>query len=180
MKQFKCIKTRPKIIETRDRLGDWEGDTIIGQTRKNRILTYVDRKSGYGCAAVLYKVTSEIVQTTTQELFTKIPLKKRKTITFDRGTEFGGDDTIIEKYTNTDVYRAQAYHSWERGTNENWNGLLRQYFPKGTDFANITQKNVLLAVRKLNNRPRKRLNYYTPHEVFVLGYNPKVAFETRM
>ena len=178
MKQFRCIESRAKIVEERGRLGDWEGDTVIGKNRTNRILTYVDRKSGYACAAVLPKVSSEIVQEKTKELFLKIPLYKKKTITFDRGTEFGGDDSIIEEKTKTIVYRAHAYHSWERGTNENWNGLLRQFFPKGTDFATLSQKKLSWAVKNLNHRPRKRLNYYTPHEVFVLGLNPSVAFQT--
>ncbi len=180
MKQFKCIDTRPKIIEKRIRLGDWEGDTVIGKNRKNRILTYVDRTSGYATAAVLHKVSSEIVQETTKELFKRFPASKRKTITFDRGTEFGGDDNIIEKFTKTSVYRAHAYHSWERGTNENWNGLLRQFFPKGTDFTTISQKKVSSVVRIINHRPRKRLNYFTPHEVFVLGFDPRVASHARM
>lgn len=180
MTQFKCIDTRPKIIETRTRLGDWEGDTVICKTKKNRILTYVDRTSGYACAAVLHKVSAEIVQEMTKELFKRIPKSKRKTITFDRGSEFGGDDSIIEQFTSTTVYRAHAYHSWERGTNENWNGLLRQFFPKGSDFTTINQKNISSVVRLINHRPRKRLNFLTPHEVFVLGLDPKVASHVRM
>lgn len=175
MNQFKCIDTRPKEVETRERLGDWEGDTVIGKSRKTRILTYVDRKSGYACAEVLTKVSAEIVQEKTKEIFQKIPKKKRLTITFDRGSEFGGDDRDIENKTKTTVYRAHAYHSWERGTNENWNGLLREFFPKGTEFDILCKKKLSWAVRNINHRPRKRLNYYTPYEVFVLGLDPKLA-----
>ena len=180
MEQFRCIETRPQIAEERGRLGDWEGDTVIGKQRTNRILTYVDRKSGYACAAVLPTVSGEIVQEKTKELFQKIPLYKKKTITFDRGSEFGGDDSILEKYTKTTVYRAHAYHSWERGTNENWNGLLRQFFPKGSNFDILSKKKLSWVVRNLNHRPRKRLNYYSPYDIFVLGLDPSVASHARM
>ena len=177
LQQFRCIEDRPKIIEERVRLGDWEGDTVIGKNQTNRILTYVDRKSDYACAAVLPIVNAEIVQNKTRDIFKKIPKRKRKTITFDRGSEFGSDDKNIEKKTNTTVYCAHAYHSWERGTNENWNGLLRQFFPKSTDFANLSQKKLSRAVNIINKRSRKRLNFLSPHEVFVLELNPKIAFQ---
>lgn len=180
LQQFRCIDTRPKSVEKRERIGDWEGDTVIGKNRKNRILTYVDRKSGYARAAVLHTVSAEIVQEKTKNIFKNIPKKKKKTITFDRGTEFGGNDKEIEKKTNTVVYRAHAYHSWERGTNENWNGLLRQFFPKGSDFGSLSQRKLSRVVNILNNRPRKRLNYLSPHEVFVLGLNPEIASHARM
>lgn len=170
--EFKCIETRPEVVKTRKRLGDWEGDTVIGGNKKHRILTYVDRKSGYAKASLLHEVTAPIVQEETKNIFAKIPQKKRHTITFDRGTEFGKQDEIIEKHTCTTVYRAHAYSSWERGCNENWNGLLRQFFPKGSDFSSLTQKDVDRAVSLLNHRPRKRLNFLTPHEVFVLNLIP--------
>lgn len=169
MQKFKCIETRPQIVEEKARLGDWEGDTVIGKNRKQRILTYVDRKSGYGKAVILHTVTADIVQRRTKDIFEKIPRKKRHTITYDRGKEFGEEDLILENYTKTKVYRAHAYSSWERGANENWNGLLRQFFPKGSCFNHITQKNLDLVVRLLNHRPRKRLNFLSPHQVFVLN-----------
>lgn len=174
--QFRCIESRPAIVEERGRLGDWEGDTVIGQEKTQRIVTYVERKSGYGCAAVLHTVTAALVQEVSVGLFRKIPRSKKKTVTFDRGVEFGGDDGWLEERTKMQIYRAHAYHSWERGTNENWNGLLRQFFPKGTNFATVTQRDVQKVVRNLNHRPRKRLHYLTPHEVFVLGLRPESAF----
>ena len=163
------IDQRPLIVKTRERIGDWEGDTIVGKEKTQRILTHVERKSGYAMACKLDKVTAEIVENKTVEIFKKIPKSKRHTITYDNGIEFGGDDTFIEDKVKVEVYRANPYHSWERGSNESWNGLLREFFPKKTFSANITQKEVDRAVRLINHRPRKRLNYLTPYEVFVKG-----------
>jgi len=160
------IEERPEIVNERGRLGDWEGDTVIGKERKQRILTHVERKSGYGLADKIDVVTAEIVREKTTSIFKKIPRKKRKTLTRDNGTEFGDLDKDLERKTKLEVYRATPYHSWERGCNENWNGLLRQFFPKGSYFANISQYQVQQAVRLLNDRPRKRLGYKTPREVF--------------
>lgn len=164
--KIKRIDERPDIVETRERLGDWEGDTVVGKEKKQRILTYVERKSGYGLAGKLDVVTAEIVNTKTISLFKELPKNKRLTLTRDNGLEFGDYDQTLENKTKMKVYRATPYHSWERGTNENWNGLVRQFFPKGTLFATITEYDVQRVVRMLNNRPRKRLGYRTPREVF--------------
>lgn len=180
LQQFRCISERPEVVEERSRLGDWEGDTVISKNRKHRILTYVERKSGFAKAEFIFDVSAPQVQILTQKIFRNIPACKKHTITFDRGTEFGGDDALLEKVTKTQVFRAHAYHSWERGTNENWNGLLRKFFPKGTNFATINHEDLKRVVKNLNHRPRKRLNYYTPHEVFVLDIEPSVAFHTRV
>ena len=102
-----------------------------------------------------------------EKRFLKLPKNKRKTITRDNGLEFGDYDKDLEERLDVQVYRAREYCSWDRGSNENWNGLLRQFFPKGMFFATITQQDVEHAVRMLNNRPRKRLNYSTPREVFM-------------
>ena len=169
MNQFRCIETRSVEVDQKTRLGDFEGDTVIGGGKKERLLTHVDRKSGYGFVDLLHTITSEIIQKKTIECFQKLPHSKRHTITYDRGTEFGGDDTIVERGTGMEIYRAHAYHSWERGCNENFNGLLRRFFPKGSSFATLTQADVDEVTHILNHRPRKRLNYLTPHEVFVLG-----------
>ncbi|MEX0813177.1 MAG: IS30 family transposase [Chitinophagales bacterium] len=178
IQQFRCIETRPVSVDTKQYLGDFEGDTVIGKGKKQRLLTHVDRKSGYGLVDVLHQVSSDIVQQHTIKRFSTLPDSKRRSITYDRGTEFGGDDSLVERYTGMMVYRAHAYHSWERGCNENFNGLLRRYFPKGTDFSTLTQADVDGVVHQLNHRPRKRLNYLTPYEVFVEGLDP-VAFQTR-
>jgi IS30 family transposase len=164
--KIKRIEERPSVVDERIRIGDWENDTVIGKEKKQRILTFTERVSGFGMADKLDMVTADIVHEKEVARFKSIPKSKRLTVTRDNGCEFGDYDTTLEKKTNIEVYRANAYHSWERGTNENWNGLLRQFFPKGTYFANITQYEVDHAVRMLNNRPRKRLGYRTPREVF--------------
>jgi transposase, IS30 family len=164
--KIRPITTRPKIVETKRRIGDWEGDTIVGKEKKQRILTYTERKSGYGMAEKLDEVTAEIVQEKTISLFNQLPKNKRHTLTRDNGIEFGDYDHTLERRTGMEVYRATPYHSWERGSNENWNGLLRQFFPKGLMFATITQYDVEHAVRMLNNRPRKRFGFKTPWEEF--------------
>lgn len=164
--KVRMIGERPTIVEERSRIGDWEGDTVVGKEKKQRILTHVERKSGYGIASKLDIVIAEIVERKTETIFKKIPSKKRLTLTRDNGPEFGDYDRTLEKNTGLEVYRANAYHSWERGSNENWNGLLRQFFPKGLMFATITEYDVQHAVRMLNNRPRKRLGFQTPREKF--------------
>src|SRR3989344_477628 len=160
------IEERPAIVETRERVGDWEGDTVVGKEKTQRIATNVERKSGYGMADKLDVVTAEIMRQKTKARFKTVPKKARQTLTRDNGPEFGDYDRDTEKDTGMGVSRATPNHSWERGTNENWNGLLRQFFPKGMVFATITQSDVDRAVRLLNDRPRKRLGYATPREVF--------------
>lgn len=160
------IDTRPAIVELRARIGDWEGDTIVGEEKTQRILTHVERKSGYLLADKLDVVTAEIVRKVTVKRFRSVPRKKRHTITYDNGTEFA-DHEMIEKKAKATVYFAYPYHSWERGTNENTNGLLRQFFPKKTPFAGITQNMLKRVTKLINHRPRKRLGYLTPYEVFI-------------
>jgi IS30 family transposase len=168
----KRIDTRPEIIETRKRLGDWEGDTIVGLEKTIHILTYVDRKSGFLLANKAEEATAEKIQELTLKAFQKIPKTKLKSITYDNGTQFAKHEDTEEKIQKLtkdkkfSIYFAYPYHSWERGTNENTNGLLRQYFPKKTLFKNITQKELDKVVNLINDRPRKRLNYLTPKEVF--------------
>ena len=164
--KIRRIEERSRVVEHRTRIGDWEGDTLVGKEKTQRISTNVERKSGFGLADKLDVVTAEIVWHKTVDRFNKLPKKARRTLTRDNGPEFGDYDRDFEKDTGMKVYRATPYHSWERGTNENWNGLLRQFFPKGAYFATITQSDVERAARLLNDRPRKRLGYATPREVF--------------
>lgn len=159
------IDTRPEIVETRARTGDWEGDTVIGKDRKPAILTHLERKSGYLLADKLERATAELTKEKTIESFSKISEDKKYTITYDNGTEFS-EHELTGRTTEMDIYFAYPYHSWERGSNENANGLLRQFFPKKTMFATITQEQIKKAAMLINNRPRKRLNYLTPYEVF--------------
>lgn len=171
----KRIDTRPEIINMRKRIGDWEGDTIVGGDRKSALLTHVERKSGYLIASRLKRALAENVRHVTVAEFSKLPKRKCKSITYDNGREFAEHQTT-EIWLNTMIYFAFPYHSWERGTNENTNGLLRQFFPKGTDFTKITDSDLCKAVHLINNRPRKRLNYHTPKEIF----SGKISFRTRI
>ncbi len=160
----KRIDKRPKIVEKRGRIGDWEGDTIVGKD-KSHILTHVDRKSGYAMADKLVRGLAELTRIKTQERFSKLPKNKRHTITYDNGSTFA-EHELTEKKAGVNIYFAWPYHSWERGCNENFNGLLRQFFPKKSSFAIVTQEQIEKAVKLINNRPRKRLGYLTPNEVF--------------
>jgi transposase, IS30 family len=125
----KRIDVRPAIVETRSRLGDWEGDTIVGGEKSIHILTHVDRKSGYLIADKLEQATAELTLITTVNSLRELTRDKLNTITYDNGVQFTKHESL-EKQLNIEVYFAFPYHSWERGTNENTNGLLRQYYPK--------------------------------------------------
>jgi IS30 family transposase len=158
------IDVRPEIVEKRERIGDWEGDTVIGKD-KSHILTHVERKSGYGLADKLEKGLAELTRKKTEERFNSLPKSKKHTITYDNGSTFA-EYELTEKNTGVIIYFANIYHSWERGCNENFNGLLRQFFPKKSSFANITQEDIDKVIKLINNRPRKRLDYKTPAEMF--------------
>lgn len=161
----KRIDQRPWEVEVRSRVGDWEGDTMVGQDRKPAILTHTERKSGLIVADKLDRATGELTKERTIERFKKIPKDKRLTMTYDNGSEFS-EFELTARETGFAIYFAYPYHSWERGCDENANGLLRQFFPKKSLFATITQEQIQKAVWLLNNRPRKRLNYSTPYEIF--------------
>src|SRR3989338_6955693 len=132
------IGERPEVINERARIGDWEGDTIVGKEKTKRILTHVERVTGYLVADFLPLVSAEIVAQKTIESLKRFTKQKRQSITYDNGTEFSLHE-IIERKTKATVCFANAYHSWERGTNENTNGLIRQFFPKKSFFAKVTQ-----------------------------------------
>lgn len=159
------IDERPKIVERRGRIGDFEGDTLMGRDKRVRIVSFVDRRSGYLIAFLLPKMQALLLTKLTLKAFKRIPKNKRRTFTLDNGIEFS-DWQMLEKKTNMTVYFAYPYHSWERGTNENTNGLLRQYFPKNMDFNLITSEELAQVVRRLNNRERKRLGFESPRSVF--------------
>jgi transposase, IS30 family len=160
----KRIEQRPRIIEERTRLGDFEGDTIVGKD-KTHMLTHVDRTSGYLLANILSEATASKTQEVTIQTFSKLPKNKFQTITYDNGVQFAKHQDTEQKL-GIDIYFATPYHSWERGTNENTNGLLREYYPKGSNFSSITQIDLDKTVKIINNRPRKRHNYHTPQEIW--------------
>jgi IS30 family transposase len=152
-------------VNTRERFGDWEGDTLEGRKGTGGLVTHVERKCRYLLAA---KLTDKKAVTMTQQSiksFRRTPRALRQTLTVDNGKEFSQFKELTIK-TGLEVYFADPYAAWQRGTNENTNGLLRQYFPMGTDFRNVSEKDVAIVVKKINNRPRKCLNYQTPHEVY--------------
>jgi IS30 family transposase len=169
------IDDRPDIVEARSRVGDWEADTIIGKAHKQAIVSLTERKSGL---ALIYKVdrrTKGNTEGAVRRLLRSIS-DQVHTITSDNGKEFARHEQIAKRL-KCDFYFAHPYSSWERGTNENTNGLIRQYFPKNRDFRTITDKELIHAMKRLNNRPRKRLGYKTPNEVFF-GESYTVALTT--
>lgn len=164
----RSIDERPKVVDQRRRIGDWESDCLVGKSRASYIATHVERKSRYLVASKLADKSADSMNQATIKSFRKIEADKIKTMTFDNGKEFAGFKDL-EKALETKTYFAKPYHSWERGTNENTNGLLRQYFPKGADFTTIRKVELDNKVALLNNRPRKCLHYRTPAEVFWSG-----------
>lgn len=158
------IDERPEEANNRERIGDWEADTIIGKNHKGAIVTLDERKSKLRLAFPLSGKKAQPVLDAT--VFMLDPIKTFvKTITFDNGKEFTLHEKIAEAL-GCDTYFAKPYSSWERGQNENANGLLRQYFPKAMELIDVTIKDVFRAVHKLNSRPKKCLGYKTPYEAF--------------
>ena len=158
------IDDRAAIVETRSRIGDWEADTVIGKNHRQAIVSIVERKTGF---TLIQKVERKTALAVSQAMIGLLKPHRKKvyTITSDNGKEFAGHEEIASKL-KADFYFAHPYSSWERGTNENTNGLIRQYFPKNRDFTTITQQEINMAMERLNNRPRKRLGYQTPNQVF--------------
>lgn len=171
------IEKRPSIVESRSRFGDLEADLIIGKNNNQAIVTVNDRASGVLKMKKIPSKQASVVANAINELLEEwMPFTH--TITSDNGKEFA-DHQYIAETQNINYYFAHPYHSWERGSNENLNGLIRQYFPKKTDFTQLTNQHIKSIENKLNNRPRKRLKYETP--IFVMNqllFNHKVAFVT--
>lgn len=158
------IDERPKIVDKKKRLGDWEIDTIIGKEHQKAIVTLVERVSKKTLIGQVGTKKSDFVTAQIIRLLSEIK-PYVLTITADNGCEFAQHE-LIAKSLGADVYFAHPYHSWERGLNENTNGLIRQYIPKGKDFAELTDADIIAIQDKLNNRPRKSLGFATPNEVF--------------
>lgn len=164
--QRRSIAERPTAIEQRARLGHWEGDTVLGKEKSVRILTHVERKSGMLLADKIDVCSAVLIGQKTVRRFQRLPKRLRQTVTYDNGVEFA-DYERTERDSKMMVYFARPYHSWERGTNENTNGLLRQFYPKNTPLKHVTQRQLDRAVKLLNTRPRKRHRFRTPDEVFT-------------
>ena len=159
------IDQRPSIVESRERTGDWEGDTIIGSHDGGAVIaSMVERKSRFTVLAKSKNKTAvEVTKNINQQMLPIADLVY--TVTLDNGKEFSLHETMAARL-NAKIYFAKPYHSWERGLNENTNGLVRQYFPKKIPFDSITNDELQRVAKKLNDRPRKCLNYRTPYEVF--------------
>ena len=167
------IEKRPRVVDLRTRVGDWEIDTVIGKNYKGALVTIVERKTQHLVSKRVMDKSAESVTQATIELL-KPYIDRVHTITADNGKEFANHKEIAEKL-HAKFYFARPYHSWERGLNENSNGLLRQYFPKGTEFTKIQDQDVESAVNAINTRPRKTLLYKTPQALMqrslAWGYN---------
>lgn len=166
------IDERPAVVDLRSRIGDWELDTIIGKNHQQAIVSMTERKSRYTLIQKVERKTAQCVSNAIINLLSPFS-EYVHTMTSDNGKEFADHKNIADKL-EAEFYFAHPYASWERGLNENTNGLIRQYFPKERDFTTITQKEISQAMNKLNNRPRKCLGMKTPNQVF-LGINPPVA-----
>lgn len=160
------IKGRPEVINSRRRFGDWEGDTIVGHGRHSALLTLVERKSGYARIGRVDSMKSDATMRVAKRRMKDLPACLRRSMTFDNGKEFA-EHGQLARSIGLEVYFTDPYASWQKGTNENTNGLLRQFFPKGTDFTEVSHRAVTSVEHLLNERPRKRLNYRTPVEVLA-------------
>ena len=158
------IGDRPAEVEARQRIGHWEGDTVMGSDLRHCVLTLVERKTGY---AIIKKLaarnTEQVTRTATRAI--RRHCRRFKTLTLDNGTEFH-DYAVLEQRFPVKVYFATPYHSWERGSNENFNGLVRQYLPKGMCMSTVTQTQCDHIADDLNHRPRKRHGFDTPAALY--------------
>lgn len=163
------ISERPAHIEGRKRVGHWEGDTVIGAGHSQAVVTVVERKSGYAKLKKVANKTAELVSQAIEDVLK--PLNARvKTLTVDNGKEFAYHQKV-DAALGIQTYFADPYCSWQRGSNENFNGLLRQYIPKKRRMESVTDEELTMIENRLNHRPRKRLGFKTPHEVFHASLN---------
>ncbi len=165
----KLIGERPLVVEARERFGDWEGDTVHGRG-KACVVTVVERKSGLVRIGPIARATADMTTRCMVALLRGEP-HRVCSLTTDNGTEFHGYEAI-ERELETQVFFATPHHAWERGTNENTNGLMRQYLPKGTNLAALTAEHCDQLAMRLNHRPRLRLNFQTPFEVYYASVLP--------
>jgi IS30 family transposase len=163
---YVSIRGRPAVINGRRRYGDWEGDTLQGKRRHSGLVTLVERKSGLLRIGKLNNLRSATTMIMAEHCLADLPAALRRSVTFDNGPEFTEYRQLTEKL-DVAIYFAEPYKAWQRGSNENTNGLLRQFFQKGTDFKRITHREVARVERLLNERPRRRLGYRTPLETLA-------------
>lgn len=167
IKDAKSIELRPEHVELRKEVGHWESDLVIGIGQKSAIATVVERKTRFVYIIPISNRSSAVVTKAIAATINQLIPEFRKSMTHDNGMEMNNHKWLSDN-TGLDIFFAHPYSSWERGTNENTNGLIRRFFPKGTDFNNITNKQLMEAQNSLNNRPRKVLRYKTPNEMMEL------------
>lgn len=178
IKDIVSISERPKEVGNRIVPGHWEGDLIMGKDHASAIGTLVERVTRLTLLVPLKEKDAFTVRESFAAAFKRIPEKFKKSLTYDRGSEMS-EHKLFTEATDIQVYFADPYSPWQRGTNENTNGLIRQYFPKGTDFNDVPSRAVSEAERRLNSRPRKALDFYTPSEKFYqLVTGRKIALGT--
>jgi len=170
IKDRTSIDLRPESINQRQDVGHWEGDLIIGAKQGSCIGTIVERKTRYAILVKLPNKKSETVTNAFAKKLNEFDKTIRKTMTYDNGTEMAYHKSLTDQ-TGMDIYFAHPYSSWERGTNENTNGLVRRYYPKKTDFNTVTEDQLERLQKRLNNRPRKVLGYYTANEMLQAEIN---------
>jgi IS30 family transposase len=158
------IEQRPPIVERNIRIGDWEGDTVVGKNHQGALVSLVDRKSKLTLLGKVDRYTAQAVEQTIIDLMETLP-RRSYTLTVDNGQEFASHESIAQRL-ELNVFFAEPYRAWQRGLNENTNGLIRQYVPKGSDVRTLTAKQIEHIRDRLNNRPRKSLGFLTPNEVF--------------
>jgi len=158
------IEKRPKIVEKKIRIGDWEGDTVVGKNHQGALVTLVDRKSKLTLIGKVPRYTADAVEQNIVTLMKVLP-RRNHTLTVDNGKEFASHESVAETL-RIKVYFADPYCAWQRGLNENTNGLIRQYVPKGSDVRSLTDRQVQHIMDRLNTRPKKSLGFLTPNEVF--------------
>lgn len=164
------IDLRPKIVDDRVRVGDWESDSVISKDNKAGINTFVERKTGFVFITKLTDKTSMATLSAIESRMKYLPRELKQTATFDNGSENQRWEEL-EQLTGFKCFFAHAYHFWERGLNENTNGLIRDFFPKKTDFTKVSPEELQAVEDNLNNRPRKRLSWLTPLEAFTKELN---------
>jgi transposase, IS30 family len=169
------IQERPEHVERRLQVGHWEGDTVIGRNHQQAVVTLVERRSGYALIEKVENKTAELVTKAIIGMLGKVS-KRVKSITFDNGKEFAWHGEIA-KALKCKTYFADPYRSWQRGSNENYNGLLRQYIPKLRRMEEIEKEELIMIENRLNNRPRKRLGYKSPSQIFTASLR-RVALHT--
>ena len=172
LKNRVSIDERPAVVDKRSRIGDWEIDTVIGRQGGTVLVTAAERKTRLSVVALSPNKTAKSVQDALVAALSPFAADV-KTLTYDNGKEFALHESIAEEL-EAKGYFAHPYHSWERGLNENMNGLIRQYAPKGSCFDSLTQEDAARIMNKLNNRPRKCLGFKTPNEI-MFGIRPTVA-----